>query len=60
LKYHAQLTQNHLVVAPVEVEDGWRWLVVDRDRLRSSDPPAAEISEAETGTPGAPEPQTMS
>jgi hypothetical protein len=45
LKYHAELTQNHLVVAPVEVEDGWRWLVVDRTRLRSSEAPAAEIVE---------------
>lgn len=39
LKYHSELTGNNLVVAPVEVEDGWRWLVVDRSRLRSSPPP---------------------
>lgn len=36
LKYHYDLTGDNLVVAPVEVEDGWRWLVVDRSRLRSS------------------------
>jgi hypothetical protein len=49
LKFHAQLAQNQLVVAPVEVEDGWRWLVVDRAMLRSSEtappvPPDAEPS----------------
>jgi len=57
LKYHSQLTQNHLVVAPVEVEDGWRWLVVDRTRLRSSDAPVADVPDQ--GTPGAPEPQSL-
>lgn len=40
LRYHSDLTGNNLVVAPVELEDGWRWLVVDRNRLRSS--PSAE------------------
>ncbi|MGI0070616.1 MAG: hypothetical protein ACRECT_00830 [Thermoplasmata archaeon] len=42
LRYHTDLVGNNLVVAPVEVEDGWRWIVVDRGRLRSSpsDPPA--------------------
>jgi len=58
LKYHSQLTQNQLVVAPVEVEDGWRWLVVDRTRLRSSDPPAAVLPDH--GTPGTPDPAAMS
>jgi hypothetical protein len=57
LKYHSQLTQNHLVVAPVEVEDGWRWLVVDRTRLRSFDPPEVEV--LEHGTPGAPNSQAL-
>jgi hypothetical protein len=57
LKYHAQLTQNHLVVAPVEVEDGWRWLVVDRTQLRSSNAPAPEVPEA--GIPGAPAPESL-
>jgi len=38
LRYHTDLTGNNLVVAPVELEDGWRWLVVDRSRLRSSPP----------------------
>ncbi|MCI4365427.1 MAG: hypothetical protein L3K10_05125 [Thermoplasmata archaeon] len=41
LKFHTQLTGNNLVVAPVEVEDGWRWLVVDRSRLHSSPSPLA-------------------
>ncbi|MGD0257942.1 MAG: hypothetical protein ABSB90_08735, partial [Thermoplasmata archaeon] len=54
LKYHSQLTQNHLVVAPVEVEDGWRWLVVDRTRLRSSDEPATDVADA-----GAPSPSDL-
>ncbi len=35
LEFHTDLVGNDLVVAPVEVEDGWRWLVVDRGRLRS-------------------------
>jgi len=39
LKYHYDLTGNNLVVAPVEVEDGWKWLIVDRSRLRSSPSP---------------------
>jgi hypothetical protein len=57
LKFHTQLTQNHLVVAPVEVEDGWRWLVVDRTHLRTSDPPPEET--ADLGIPGAPGPETV-
>jgi hypothetical protein len=57
LKFHAQLTQNHLVVAPVEVEDGWRWLVVDRTHLRSSDPTPADAPTE--GTPGAPTPEAL-
>lgn len=58
LKYHSQLTQNHLVVAPVEVEDGWRWIVIDRTRLRSSDPLTPDGLEA--GTPGGPDPHALS
>jgi hypothetical protein len=58
LKYHSQLTQNHLVIAPVEVEDGWRWIVVDRTRLRSSHPVQADGQDE--GTPGAPDPQALS
>jgi hypothetical protein len=57
LKFHTELTQNRLVVAPVEVEDGWRWLVVDRSRLRSSDPPPEEP--VDLGVPGAPGPETV-
>jgi hypothetical protein len=57
LKFHSQLTQNHLVVAPVEVEDGWRWLVVDRTRLRTSEPVLPEVPEP--GTPGAPSPESF-
>jgi hypothetical protein len=57
LKYHSQLTQNHLVVAPVEVEDGWRWLVIDRSRLRTSEAPPPET--VEPGIPGAPGPETF-
>jgi hypothetical protein len=44
LQFHTDLVGNNLVVAPVEVEEGWRWLVVDRGRLR---PPA-------DGTPPSP------
>ena len=36
LQFHSDLVGNDLVVAPVEVEEGWRWLVVDRGRLRSA------------------------
>jgi hypothetical protein len=57
LKYHSQLTQNHLVVAPVEVEDGWKWLVIDRKRLRSSDP--APVEAQDPGIPGAPDPASL-
>jgi len=57
LKYHSQLTQNHLVVAPVEVEDGWRWLVIDRTRLRSSEP--TPVDPLGLGIPGAPAPETV-
>jgi hypothetical protein len=38
LQFHTDLVGNDLVVAPVEVEDGWKWVVVDRGRMR--DPPA--------------------
>lgn len=34
LQFHTDLVGNDLVVAPVEVEDGWQWVVVDRGRLR--------------------------
>jgi hypothetical protein len=57
LKFHSELTQNQLVVAPVEVEDGWRWLVIDRTRLRSSD--AAPLLPTDSGIPGAPAPETI-
>lgn len=40
LRYHTDLVGHDLVVAPVEVEDGWRWVVVDRSRLRTSLPSA--------------------
>jgi hypothetical protein len=33
LKYHTDLVTEGLVVAPVELEDGWRWMVVDRSRI---------------------------
>ena len=36
LQFHTDLVGNDLVVAPVEVEDGWKWVVVDRGQLRSS------------------------
>ncbi|HTW39348.1 MAG TPA: hypothetical protein VMF04_00575 [Thermoplasmata archaeon] len=35
LRFHTDLVGNDLVVAPVEVEEGWRWVVVDRTRVRS-------------------------
>jgi hypothetical protein len=37
LRFHSDLIGKDLVVAPVEVEEGWQWLVVDRSRIR---PPA--------------------
>jgi hypothetical protein len=39
LQFHTDLVGNDLVVAPVEVEEGWQWVVVDRSRLRG--PPGA-------------------
>ncbi|MGA8542345.1 MAG: hypothetical protein WB947_02205 [Thermoplasmata archaeon] len=36
LRFHTDLVGNDLVVAPVEVEDGWKWVVVDRGRTRSA------------------------
>jgi hypothetical protein len=36
LRFHSDLVGNDLVVAPVEVEDGWKWIVVDRGRVRST------------------------
>jgi hypothetical protein len=41
LKYHTDLVTEGLVVAPVELEEGWRWMVVDRSRL----PTAAEATD---------------
>lgn len=35
LQYRPNLNQNNIVVATVEVEDGWRWLAVDRSQLQS-------------------------
>jgi len=37
LQFHTDLVGNGLVVAPVEVEEGWQWVVVDRTRMRSPD-----------------------
>lgn len=34
LQFHTDLVGNDLLVAPVEVEDGWQWVVVDRTRAR--------------------------
>ncbi len=36
LKYHTDLVTEGLVVAPVELEEGWRWMVVDRSRIPSA------------------------
>jgi hypothetical protein len=36
LRFHTDLVGNDLVVAPVEVEDGWKWVVVDRTRARTT------------------------
>jgi hypothetical protein len=44
LRYHSDLIGNDLVVAPVEVEDGWRWVVVDRSRVRGPDSDDVEPS----------------
>jgi hypothetical protein len=37
LKYHSDLVAEGLAVAPVELEEGWRWMIVDRSRI----PPSA-------------------
>jgi hypothetical protein len=47
LKYHTDLVTEGLVVAPVELEEGWRWMVVDRSRISNataepSRPPAPD------------------
>jgi hypothetical protein len=34
LQFHSDLIGNDLVVAPVELEEGWQWIVVDRGRVR--------------------------
>ena len=36
IKFHSDLVGRDLVVAPVEVEEGWQWLVVDRSRMRTA------------------------
>jgi hypothetical protein len=36
LQFHTDLVGNDLVVAPVEMENGWQWVVVDRGRMRST------------------------
>ncbi len=36
LKYHSDLVIEGLVVAPVELEEGWRWMIVDRSRIPPS------------------------
>jgi hypothetical protein len=38
LEYRPSLNQNNIVVATVEVEDGWRWLAVDRSKLQAGRP----------------------
>jgi hypothetical protein len=35
LQYRSNLAENDILVATVEVEDGWRWLAVARSQLRS-------------------------
>ena len=35
LQFRPSLNQNNIVVATVEVEDGWRWLAVDRSKLQA-------------------------
>jgi len=47
LQFHTDFVGNDLVVAPVEVEDGWRWVVVDRTRLRSGPSPSAGLGAAD-------------
>jgi hypothetical protein len=39
LKYHTDLVSEGLAVAPVELEEGWRWMVVDRSRIPASPDP---------------------
>lgn len=46
LRYRPELAAHHLLVTNVEVEDGYRWLAVDRTKIRgsSSEDPSAEES----------------
>jgi hypothetical protein len=47
LKYHTDLVTEGLVVAPVELEEGWSWMVVDRARIPRppSDVPGSGVGE---------------
>jgi hypothetical protein len=38
IRYRTALATSGVMIAPVEVEDGWKWLAVDRGRVRSSPP----------------------
>jgi hypothetical protein len=48
MKYRSDLAGNNIVIAPVETQEGWRWLAVDRSRLYS----AAETSPASSSESG--------
>lgn len=43
LKFHTDLVAQGLVVAPVELENGWQWVVVDRARVRSGEEPPVRV-----------------
>jgi len=38
LRYHIDLVSRGLVVAPVELEEGWQWVVVDREQIAGDRP----------------------
>jgi hypothetical protein len=38
IRHRTDLAAEGIVVAPVEVEDGWRWLAVDRGRIHDGKP----------------------
>lgn len=40
IRYRSALAQSGVVIAPVETEEGWRWLAVDRSRVNAETGPS--------------------
>lgn len=43
IRYRSALAQSGVVIAPVETEEGWQWLAVDRSRV-NADPAPSEFA----------------